>query len=81
MTEIRPLRRVTAAVLKTGRVGLLGPDTSRRTSWWELTLECGHMVERPVNQGRIQHVLHLERAGVLKRPVRARCDHCPHRSR
>jgi hypothetical protein len=34
--------------MRSGRGGLLGPDTFRRTHWWELRLSCGHRVERTV---------------------------------
>jgi hypothetical protein len=37
-------RQVVAAVLRS----VPGPDTSRRTRWWLLTLECEHKTERPV---------------------------------
>lgn len=39
-------QKVTDAQLRTGRGSVLGPDTTRRTRWWELTLECGDKTER-----------------------------------
>lgn len=81
MAENRPLRAVTAAALSSGRGSLVGPDTRRRTIWWDLTLECGHHAERPVNQGSRRQVMDLNRLGLLKRPARARCDLCPRETR
>jgi hypothetical protein len=65
-----------------GRGSVLGPDTSRRTKWFELRLSCGHEVERAVryrslgpraSRGGTQH-----RSGrdVLPPPRRVRCEHC-----
>jgi hypothetical protein len=41
-----PLMRVIHSSEREGRGSFLGPDTTRRTRWYELTLECGHVVER-----------------------------------
>jgi hypothetical protein len=69
-----------------GRGSVLGPDTSRRTRWWELTLEgCDHRVERTVryaprtdgyarSRGGTQH---RSASAVLPAPKRVRCDRCP----
>ena len=72
-----PLRHVTTAVLREGRTGLLGPDTSRRSRWWDLGLDCGHVEERPARYlprkaRRRQRV----RTDVLPAPTRARCFTC-----
>jgi hypothetical protein len=67
-----------------GRGGLLGPDTSRRTRWWELDLACGHTVERTVryrpranpgarSRGGTQH---RSADAVLPAPKRVRCEFC-----
>ena len=88
MTETRPLVPVVGEPrLRCGRGGLLGPDTYRRTHWWDLTLACGHRKDvtakyRPRADGRVQ------RGGsspsrsrgphdVLPPPRRCRCDECP----
>lgn len=44
--EKRPLRPVIGSIRRAGRGSVLGPDTNRRAHWWELTLVCGHIVER-----------------------------------
>jgi hypothetical protein len=65
-----------------GRGGLLGPDTSRRTRWWELDLDCGHRAERTVryspptdgyarSRGGTQH---RSAADVLPAPKRVLCQ-------
>jgi len=67
-----------------GRGGVLGPDTSRRTRWWELDLECGHRVERtaryrprddgwPTQRGGTQH---RSADAVLPAPAKVRCEFC-----
>lgn len=69
--------------LRSGRGSLLGPDTSRRTRWWEGTLDCGHTFERTVryrpdpsarNSGGWRA---RPRSAVLPPPKRVRCDECP----
>lgn len=46
---LHPWRQVVSSVGPlTGRGSVLGRDTARRTAWWELTLDCGHEVERTV---------------------------------
>lgn len=78
--EHRPLVAVVNANQRTGRGSLLGPDTPRRTSWWELTLECGHQVERFVSYPpREPRMKGRERSWTeaLPPPKRARCDECP----
>lgn len=67
------LRRVTLARIREGRVGLLGPDTGRRRRWWELTLECGHIVERYCTYVRGAP---FGVRDVRPAPQRARCDLC-----
>ena len=73
-------RLVTGAIQRSGRGSVLGPDTSRRTRWWELTLDCGHIVERsvrykkngrgfPGSRGRKQE-------DALPPPGHARCEFC-----
>lgn len=82
-----PWRRVLAdpePIIHEGRGSLLGPDTSRRTRWWEATLDCGHVVERTVRygpprdgrrtRGGTQHRLLTD---VLPAPKRVRCEFCP----
>jgi hypothetical protein len=67
-----------------GRGGLLGPDTSRRTRWWELDLDCGHKVERTVRYRPRQPPYARQRGGtqhrsasaVLPAPKRVRCEFC-----
>lgn len=62
----------------------MGPDTSRRARWWELTLTCHHVVERsaryspradgwPVQRGGTQH---RNADDVLPAPKRVRCERC-----
>lgn len=75
-----PLRaRVGEARLHEGRGSVLGPDTSRRTRWWEMTLECGHIVERTVKYDpkRERPFRRARSLGdVLPPPTRARCEQC-----
>lgn len=67
-----------------GRGGLLGPDTSRRTRWWELDLECGHRAERTVRYRPIRAPRARSRGGtqhrsggdVLPPPKRVLCHQC-----
>jgi hypothetical protein len=65
-----------------GRGGLLGPDTCRRTRWWELDLECGHMAQRTVRyrpredkraRSRGGHQ-HRSASDVLPAPKRVLCS-------
>jgi hypothetical protein len=70
-----------APALREGRGSVLGPDTSRRTRWWDMQLECGHKVERivryrplyPTQRGGTQH---RSRSDVLPPPHRVRCEFC-----
>ena len=79
MVERRPLVAVVGSELFEGRGSVLGPDTSRRTRWWELTLECGHVVERTVSydpntRPAMKHA--RNKGDVLPAPKRARCYEC-----
>lgn len=78
MKEDRPLRDVVSKQLRSGRGGLLGPDTSRRLRWWYLTLTCGHSVERTAKYTRrTDPYLHRSArpaTDLLPAPKRARCD-------
>ena len=50
----KPWRKVVSGShIHEGRGSILGPDTSRRTRWYRLKLECGHEVERVVKYTRI----------------------------
>lgn len=68
--------------LVTGRGSVLGPETSRRTAWWELRLSCGHDVCRTVrytprpgaHRGGTQH---RRTSDALPPPRRVRCELCP----
>ncbi len=85
MAELAPWRQVTGTpAWRSGRGGLLGGDTPRRTRWWVLALECGHQVERtvrygphrdgwPVQRGGTQH---RDAADILPAPRRVRCEVC-----
>lgn len=68
-------------LLMTGRGSLLGPDTARRTAWWEMRLECGHQVERTVRYPpRSTPVPYRRRRSLddaLPPPRRVRCEQCP----
>lgn len=61
-----------------GRGSLLGPETSRRVKWWDLTLECGHLVQRscryppPFVPGR----RHRSAGEALPPPKRVLCEMC-----
>ena len=78
----RPLRAVVKHHVRFVRGGLLGPDTSRRVGMYELTLECGHRVERFVKyapntqMGRANGWHPRPYDDILPPPVRARCDYC-----
>lgn len=52
-----------------GRGSVLGPDTSRRTAWWEMTLECGHDSERTVRYGPHQNGYERQRGGTQHRSL------------
>ncbi|MCA1844472.1 MAG: hypothetical protein LC792_15040 [Actinobacteria bacterium] len=74
---------VTVVGLREGRGSVLGPDTFRRTRWWELRLECGHLVERTV---RYRYREHADRGRRPRRadevtpaPRWAYCEFCPSR--
>lgn len=74
-------RRVTGEPrIRQGRGSVLGPDTSRRTRWWVLTLECGHTAERtvryrplPAAERQRGGTQHRDLADVLPAPRRVRC--------
>lgn len=81
VSERRPLRLVTASVARSGRGSLLGGDTWRRVRVWNLTLDCGHHIQRSVKYrpgtGDLggpgsDHSL----GDLLPAPRRARCDFC-----
>lgn len=86
LTELRaPWRQVTGeARQKSGRGSVLGPDTARRTRWWELPLECGHTEERIVRYrphqdgwpAQVGGTQHRGKDDVLPAPKRVRCDRC-----
>lgn len=85
MAELAPWRDVTKVWGPCeGRGSVLGPDTSRRTRWWELTLACGHKVERTVRYRPLQPRRARQRGGtqhrslddVLPAPRRVRCEFC-----
>ncbi len=70
-----------APIVYEGRGGVLGPDTDRRTRWWEMTLECGHQVERTVSYrtptpGEYVNRRHRSYTDVLPHPRRVRCEQC-----
>lgn len=74
-----PLRLVVGEPrLCEGRGSVLGPDTTRRTRWWEGTLECGHGFERTVKyakrEARYPRARRLD--DVLDPPKRVRCHDC-----
>jgi hypothetical protein len=78
--ERRPLRAVTNAILREGRGSFLGPDTDRRTRWYEMRLECGHEVERKASYAKenlARYSRQRSMRDVLDPPDRARCDECP----
>lgn len=75
-----PWRKVTKAQRHAGRGSFLGGDTSRRSRWWDLTLECGHHEERtcrykPLAGGR-DGTRHRSADDILPAPARARCHQC-----
>lgn len=76
----RPLVNIVDARARSGRGSLLG-DSSRRVRIWDLTLACGHHVQRMVKYGPDR--THGERGrgrslqDAQPAPKRARCDSCP----
>jgi hypothetical protein len=52
-----------------GRGSVLGPDTSRRTAWWEMVLECGHASERTVRYGPRKDGFTRSRGGTQHRSL------------
>jgi len=80
----RPWQHVIAAVLRSGRGSVLGPDMPRRARWWALILACGHTAERtvryrPLPRREVQRGGTQRRSGddVLPAPRRVRCGQCP----
>ena len=77
-----PWRKVVkAGHVREGRGGLLGPDTERRTRWRELTLECGHVVERtvrykPAERPQVGGTQCRPLDAVLPAPKKVRCEYC-----
>lgn len=65
-----------------GRGSILGPDTDRRTRWWDLKLECGHFDQRIVRYRKDHRytgrgkVRHRSADAVLPAPKRIRCESC-----
>lgn len=83
MNTIPPFRKVVSAShVREGRGSLIGPDTSRRTRWRELTLECGHVVERIVKYRKIGNprggTQSRKLIDVLPPPEKVRCEVCGH---
>lgn len=84
MAAIAPWRKVTAARRKAGHTGL-GGVTTRKSRWWELTLDCGHTAERTVRYGprtdgwprQRGGTQHRSTADILPAPGRVRCERCP----
>jgi hypothetical protein len=77
---VRVWRDVTHAELHSGRGSVLGPDTSRRTRWWELVLTCGHRKVGNVRYRKTSPPLPkgTRRASddVLPAPRRVSCPEC-----
>lgn len=82
---MKPWRKVEKKLgLGAGRGSFLGPDTTRRTKWWNLKLTCGHEVERtvkyfPRSDGFVQRggTQHRSRNDVRPPPKKVRCEYCP----
>lgn len=80
---MKPWRKVVKKLgLGSGRGSVMGPDTTRRTRWWNLKLECGHEVERTVKYKPAKHpqrggTQHRSRSDVLPHPNKVRCEYCP----
>lgn len=77
-----PWRRVIGdPVLRSGRGSVLGGDTTRRTRWWDMTLDCGHTAERTVRYraeegARRGGTQRRSRSDILPSPARVRCSTC-----
>lgn len=82
---MKALRKATTARIRKGASIGLGGGMCR---WWDITLECGHQVERPVRFPKqtgfvrrgfaaIYHKRALSEA--LPAPKRCRCEICPDR--
>lgn len=73
-----PRRRVVEARVDEATTGLLS-SRRRLKRWWELRLECGHIVERPVRYTDVpsRHV-HGGRAAadLLPAPAHVWCEEC-----
>lgn len=73
-------RDVTESVLRAGCGSVLGPDTRRRTRWWDLRLECGHHVERHVRYRKLdspaRQGTRRAAADVLPPVARVACREC-----
>ena len=77
-----PFRTVTSAHVRSGQTIF----KNFSTSWWELRLECGHLVERRIrwlperNGPTIRGFGNLHRppsrTRLPKAPTRARCEEC-----
>lgn len=82
MRAAKPWRSVVGVgCIREGRGGLLGPDTTRRTAWRELALECGHTVERtirykPAEKPQRGGTQHRSPVDALPPPRRVRCEFC-----
>ena len=78
---MKKLQKVTASYVRCTRSIGNGPFGSRTSYWWNLTLECGHEVERRVQykpSGRHAGGIHGNRhpKDKLPAPKRARCETC-----
>ena len=76
----RRRRRVVQAHMREGRGSLLGGDTWRRVRWYDLTLDCGHLVQRKVRYTPSTSDYRLaqrSRDDALPPPTRALCNDCP----
>lgn len=77
-------RAVVKSQLNVGRGSTLGPDTVRRTRWYDLDLECGHAVQRTARYRPLGDSKHTDdawrrrrtSADVLPAPQRVRCEFC-----
>lgn len=74
-------RDVDKALMHSGRGSVLGPDTPRRTRWWELVLaECGHREYRHARYRKTSPPLpqgtRRTSGDVLPAPKRVRCAAC-----
>lgn len=79
-TNRDPLRAVVKATEHEG--GTIFAEPRMYFRWWELTLECGHTVERSARYekgaagGRGFHAHPAPPDKMLPPPKRARCDQC-----